>query len=86
MKRLRGQLRLVVGFPAPGIVVGLLLGAHSQEQNVYEELYALLGVQPPKDGYAQRDKPDCCDRQDDPPRLDPETRAIVDALVPELGR
>ena len=84
VKRLWGELRLVVGFPEPGIVVGVLLGAHSDERNVYEELYALLGVEPPKDGYALRDKPSCCDEHGEPPGLDPQTRAMVDVLVPEL--
>ena len=68
VKHLRDNLRAVVAFEKPERIWILLVGPHDDKdpnRDVYTELYAILGVEPPNAG--RRAKPSCCGEDGQPP-------------------
>lgn len=68
VKHLRDNLRAVVAFETPERIWLLLVGPHDDkdpDQDVYTELYKILGVEPPDT--AGRTKPPCCGEDGQPP-------------------
>lgn len=63
-----GQFRAVVAFEKPERIWILLVGPHDDKdpnRDVYTELYAILGTEPPN--AEGRAKPSCCGEDGQPP-------------------
>lgn len=68
VKHLRDNLRAVVAFEKPERIWILLVGPHDDKdpnRDVYTELYAILGTEPPN--AEGRAKPSCCGEDGQPP-------------------
>lgn len=83
VRRLRGDLRLLLAFPEPDLAVGILIGRHNAAEDPYSDLCALLGVDrsPPPTGYAERNRPSCCDDDAQPPLLDEQGWALIESAI-----
>ena len=76
VKHLRGADRVVVAFERDDRAWVLLVGVHVEDdpgRNVYEQLYRLAGLRPGSD--SRRNKPPCCEDDDMPVTVDPDTMA-----------
>ena len=84
VKHLRGALRAVVAFESPRRACVLLVGPHDIDprRDVYAEMYALLGVEPPDGG--GRTKPPCCGQNGVPPPNLGDT--IADLIIRSAAR
>jgi hypothetical protein len=81
---LTGSMRVVVAFDSATVAYIVLVGKHDSRRpplDVYQQLYALAGHEPPDE--AGRDKPPCCDTGTGEPPIEP---ALLDDLLTRMRR
>lgn len=81
---LAGAMRVIVAFESADIAYIVLVGDHDSRRpplDVYQQLYALAGHEPPDQ--AGRNKPPCCDTQSGQP---PVSATLIDDLLARMRR